>query len=117
MGYIKGILSGLAAIFVAEFVFVWPFLKGSKSRWTGCARMDARREPPLAQILDCRPVTVWNFLRGQSGQCSIQSVVFLDSDAHGFDAGLFDYRDVRISLHNLKSSVTVAAVPAKTRRG
>lgn len=26
MGYVKGILSGLAAIFVAEFVFFWPTL-------------------------------------------------------------------------------------------
>jgi hypothetical protein len=34
MDYIKGILSGLAAIFVAEFVFFWP-LNGSKA--TGLA--------------------------------------------------------------------------------
>jgi hypothetical protein len=31
MGYIKGILSGLAAIFIAEFVCFWPFLRGSKA--------------------------------------------------------------------------------------
>ena len=35
MDYIKGILSGLAAIFVAEFVFFWPTLSGSKA--TGLA--------------------------------------------------------------------------------
>jgi hypothetical protein len=35
MDYIKGILSGLAAIFVAEFVFFWPTLNGSKA--TGLA--------------------------------------------------------------------------------
>jgi hypothetical protein len=31
MDYIKGILSGLAAIFVAECVFLWPTLDGSKA--------------------------------------------------------------------------------------
>jgi hypothetical protein len=31
MDYIKGILSGLAAIFVAEFVFFWPILKTEKA--------------------------------------------------------------------------------------
>lgn len=35
MNYLKGILSGLAAIFVAEFVFFWPTLNGSKA--TGLA--------------------------------------------------------------------------------
>ena len=35
MDYIKGILSGLAAIFVAEFVFFWSTLNGSKA--TGLA--------------------------------------------------------------------------------
>jgi hypothetical protein len=30
MDYVKGILSGLAAVFIAEFVLAWPFLKGSK---------------------------------------------------------------------------------------
>jgi len=35
MDYIKGTLSGLAAIFVAEFVFFWPTLNGSKA--TGLA--------------------------------------------------------------------------------
>jgi len=31
MNYIRGILSGLAAIFIAEFVFVWPFLRRTKA--------------------------------------------------------------------------------------
>ena len=31
MDYVKGILSGLAAIFIAEFVFFWPFLRGTKA--------------------------------------------------------------------------------------
>jgi hypothetical protein len=31
MNYIKGILSGLAAILVAEFVFFWPTLNGAKA--------------------------------------------------------------------------------------
>ena len=35
MDYLKGILSGLAAIFVAEFVFFWPTLSGEKA--TGVA--------------------------------------------------------------------------------
>lgn len=35
VGYVKGILSGLAAIFIAEFVFFWPFLSLSKA--TGAA--------------------------------------------------------------------------------
>lgn len=35
MDYIKGILSGLAAIFVAEFVFFWPTLSTEKA--TGLA--------------------------------------------------------------------------------
>ena len=35
MDYIKGILSGLAATFVAEFVFLWPTLNSSKA--TGLA--------------------------------------------------------------------------------
>ena len=35
MDYFKNILSGLAAIFVAEFVYFWPTLSGSKA--TGLA--------------------------------------------------------------------------------
>src|SRR6266568_9432596 len=35
MDYIKGILSGLAAIFVAEFVFFWPTLKVEKATGLG----------------------------------------------------------------------------------
>ena len=31
MDYAKGTLSALAAIFIAEFVLAWPFLKGSKA--------------------------------------------------------------------------------------
>jgi hypothetical protein len=31
MDYITGMLSGLAAIFIAEFVCFWPFLRGSKA--------------------------------------------------------------------------------------
>jgi len=37
--YVKGILSGFAAIFVAEFAFFWPFLKRSKA--TGLAAIAA----------------------------------------------------------------------------
>jgi len=37
MDYIKGALSGLAAIFVAEFVFFWPTLSESKA--TGLAAL------------------------------------------------------------------------------
>jgi hypothetical protein len=37
MDYVKGILSGLAAIFIAEFWFFWPFLRGSKA--TGLAAL------------------------------------------------------------------------------
>jgi len=35
MDYVKGILSGLAAIFIAEFVFFWPTLRATKA--TGLA--------------------------------------------------------------------------------
>jgi hypothetical protein len=35
MDYVKGILSGLAAIFIAEFAFAWPFLRGSKATGLG----------------------------------------------------------------------------------
>jgi hypothetical protein len=35
MDFVRVILSGLAAIFIAEFVFFWPFLSGSKA--TGLA--------------------------------------------------------------------------------
>jgi len=35
MSYVRGVLSALAAIFIAEFVFIWPFLRGSKA--TGLA--------------------------------------------------------------------------------
>lgn len=35
MDYIKNILGGLAALLIAEFMFFWPFLKGSKA--TGIA--------------------------------------------------------------------------------
>jgi hypothetical protein len=35
MDYVKGILCGLAALLIAEFVFFWPLLKGSKA--TGLA--------------------------------------------------------------------------------
>jgi len=31
MDYFKGILSGLASIFIAEFVFFWPFIRGTKA--------------------------------------------------------------------------------------
>jgi hypothetical protein len=37
MAYVKGILSTLAAIFIAEIAFAWPFLKGSKA--TGVAAL------------------------------------------------------------------------------
>jgi len=37
MDYIKGILSGLAALFVAEFMFFWPTLNRSKA--TGLAAL------------------------------------------------------------------------------
>ena len=40
MDYVKGILSGLAAIFAAEFVFCWPILNGSNgSKATGLAAL------------------------------------------------------------------------------
>jgi nucleoside recognition membrane protein YjiH len=39
MDYVKGILSGLAAIFIAEFAFFWPLLRGSKA--TGLAALAA----------------------------------------------------------------------------
>lgn len=39
MEYVKGILSGLAAILIAEFAFIWPFLRGSKA--TGLAALAA----------------------------------------------------------------------------
>ena len=35
MNYASGVLSGLASLFVAEFVCAWPFSKGSKA--TGLA--------------------------------------------------------------------------------
>jgi hypothetical protein len=35
MGYVTGVLSALAAIFIAEFVSIWPSLRGSKA--TGLA--------------------------------------------------------------------------------
>jgi hypothetical protein len=31
MDYVKGILGGLAAILIAEFVFFWPFISGTKA--------------------------------------------------------------------------------------
>ena len=37
MDYVKGVLSGLAAIFIAEVVFASPFLSGSKA--TGLAAL------------------------------------------------------------------------------
>ena len=37
MDYVKGILSGLAAIFIAEFTFLWPLFRGSKA--TGLAAL------------------------------------------------------------------------------
>ena len=37
MDFVKGILSGLAAIFIAESAFLWPFLRGSKA--TGLAAL------------------------------------------------------------------------------
>lgn len=39
MGYVKDILSGLAAIFIAEFAFSWPFFSSSKA--TGLAALAA----------------------------------------------------------------------------
>src|SRR5262245_12647449 len=38
MDYIKGILGGLAAIFVAEFVFFWPTLNGSETTGVGALK-------------------------------------------------------------------------------
>jgi hypothetical protein len=35
MSYVRGVLSALAAIFIAEFVSIWPSLRGSKA--TGLA--------------------------------------------------------------------------------
>jgi hypothetical protein len=45
MDYVRGVLSGLAAIFIAEFAYAWPFLRGSKA--TGLA-------PLLAGLLSPR---------------------------------------------------------------
>lgn len=39
MDYIKGILSGLAAIFVAEFVFLWPTFNSSKATGLGVLKV------------------------------------------------------------------------------
>jgi hypothetical protein len=39
MDYVRGVLSGIAAIFIAESVFAWPFLRGSKA--TGLAALIA----------------------------------------------------------------------------
>ena len=39
MDYLKGILSGLAAIFVAEFVFFWPILSREKATGVGVLKI------------------------------------------------------------------------------
>jgi hypothetical protein len=49
MNYTRGILSGVAAIFIAEFVFVWPFLKGTKA--TGLALFAASPLSPRFWIV------------------------------------------------------------------
>lgn len=35
MSYAKDVLSGLAALFLAEYAFVWPFLRGTKATGSG----------------------------------------------------------------------------------
>lgn len=82
-----------------------------EGHWTGRAQGSADWERSLAQILDRRRFTVRRILRGQSWQCCVKSVVFLDSDAYRFGARVFDCCDVRISLlHNYETSVTPASV-------
>ena len=39
MVYVRGVLSGIAAIFIAEFLFAWPFLR--RSRATGLTALVA----------------------------------------------------------------------------
>ncbi|HLX82556.1 MAG TPA: hypothetical protein VKR59_01575 [Terriglobales bacterium] len=39
MDYLKGILSGLAAIFVAEFVFFWPIFSREKATGVGVLKI------------------------------------------------------------------------------
>jgi hypothetical protein len=49
MNYVRGVLSGLAAIFIAEFVFARPFLSGTKV--TGLALVGASPISPRFWIV------------------------------------------------------------------
>jgi hypothetical protein len=49
MNYVRGVLSGLAAIFIAEFVFAWPSLRGTKA--TGLALFAASPLSPRFWIV------------------------------------------------------------------
>lgn len=49
MNYVRGVLGGLAAIFIAELVFAWPFLRGTKA--TGLALFAASPFSPRFWIV------------------------------------------------------------------
>ena len=101
MAYIEGVLSVVAAIVVAEFVFFWPILTGEKATGLGVlTKGSARRKRSLAQILDRRGIAVQAVFRGESWRYRDKGVVFLDSDAHDFSIRLFDHCRVRVSLFN-----------------
>ena len=55
----RGVLSGFAAIFIEEFVSIWPFLRGSRA--TGLAVLLVA---PLSLRVWVGDLTVWHVLRG-----------------------------------------------------
>jgi len=64
---------------------------GSKGRWCRYSSSPAPGKYHLAEILDCRPITVWVVLRGQSWRRYLERVVFLDYNAGRFGARLFNF--------------------------
>ena len=67
MDYIKGILSGLAATFVAEFVFLWPTLNSSKATGLAVLKILLAERRSLAQILDSRVLLFGLFFAASRG--------------------------------------------------
>jgi hypothetical protein len=89
MAYVKGILSGLVAIIIAELVpGSWSVLRGmSGSKATGLAAVAGGlvRKYSFATILDSSPCVFRVVLCGQPARKQApENILVLDSDAHGF---------------------------------
>ena len=76
--------------------------RNREGHWTGCAQEVIYAGSVFSLKFWIVGVLLFGvFFAASRGSTVLKSVVFLDSDAYGFGARVFDCRDVRISLLNL----------------